>query len=115
MSAVTLPVPAPALLTAEQYMMLPDDGRYTELVRGRIVERPQTKPYHGFYCTTVGSILREYVLARDLGRVTSNDSGVKTDQDPDTVRGADMAYYSYAKVSEGPVAESLLARAGAGY
>ena len=36
----------------------------------------------------------------DLGHVLSNDSGVITERDPDTVRGADISFYSYTASSE---------------
>jgi Uma2 family endonuclease len=38
-----------------------------------------------------------------LGHVLSNDSGVITERSPDTVRGADVAFYSYAKLPRGPL------------
>ncbi len=91
------------LLTAEQYFALPDDGRITELVRGRIVEMPSPKPAHGFVCLNIGSILRSHIRANNLGRVVSNDSGVKTE--PNSVRGPDVAFYSYDRVPRGPLPE----------
>jgi Uma2 family endonuclease len=94
-----------ALFTAEQYAALPDDGRLTELVRGKVVEMPSPTPLHGFVCLNVGSILREFVRANDLGRVVSNDSGVKTQSNADTVRGPDVAFYSYKQVPKGPLPE----------
>lgn len=103
MTTATVAAPPEALLTAEQYADLPDDGRLTELVRGRIVEMPQPTPEHGYYCLNIGGILREYVRSRDLGRAVSNDSGVQTEHDPDTVRGPDVAYYSYDRVPRGPL------------
>ena len=48
-----------------------------------------------------GGSLGNFVEEHDLGRVMSNDSGVITERDPDTVRGADVAYYSYARLPEG--------------
>jgi Uma2 family endonuclease len=103
MTAATLPAPVKPLLTAEEYMQLPDDGRRTELVRGRVVEMPQPQTVHGYYCSNASGIFRDYVRGHDLGRVVSNDSGVKTEQAPDTVRGPDVAFYSYAKVPKGPM------------
>jgi Uma2 family endonuclease len=90
------------LYTAEQYSALPDDGKLTELVRGRIVEMPSPTPSHGYICLNIGSILREFVRPRGLGRVVSNDSGVKTEEGPDSVRGPDVAFYSYSRVPQGP-------------
>ena len=106
MSTATTPTaPAEVPLTAEQYLALPDAGRLTELVRGRIVEMPSPKPAHGYYCGNVYWALRGYVQPRKLGRVVTNDSGVQTERGPDTVRGPDVAFYSYAKVPEGPLPE----------
>lgn len=106
MPATAAPSPAnDALLTAEQYAALPDDGRLTELVRGKVVEMPSPTPSHGFVCLNVGSAVRDFVRARDLGRVVSNDSGVQTERGPDTVRGPDVAFYSYGRVPRGPLPE----------
>lgn len=91
------------LLTAEQYLNLPDDGRLTELVKGVVAEMPQPKPAHGYICTNFARELSVYVRNHDLGRVVSNDSGVITERDPDSVRGADVAYYSYDRVPRGPL------------
>jgi Uma2 family endonuclease len=41
------------------------------------------------------------VRERKLGRVIGNDSGVVTERQPDTVRGPDVAYYSYGRVPAG--------------
>jgi Uma2 family endonuclease len=38
-----------------------------------------------------------------LGRVLSNDSGVITERQPDSLRGADVAYYSYGRVPRGRI------------
>lgn len=103
MTTATVAAPADVLLSAEQYAELPDDGRLTELVRGRIVEMPQPTPAHGYYCLNIGIAVGVYVKSRDLGRVVSNDSGVQTERDPDTVRGPDVAFYSYDRVPRGPL------------
>ena len=92
---------AEQVLTAEEYFTLPDDGRHKELVRGRVVEMNMPGFEHGEICVTVASILRAFVSERGLGRVVGNDSGILTERDPDTVRGADVSYYSYARVPRG--------------
>jgi Uma2 family endonuclease len=104
MPAPAAPPPA-TLLTAEQYAALPDDGKLTELVRGKVVEMPSPTPSHGFVCSNISGALREFVRPRDLGRVVSNDSGVQTERGPDTVRGPDVAFYSYNRVPRGPLPE----------
>ena len=43
-----------------------------------------------------------------MGQVLSNDSGVITERDPDTVRGADISFYSYQRLSKGPIPAGYL-------
>jgi Uma2 family endonuclease len=98
---------AVALMTAEEYWLLPDDGPRTELVRGRIVPMNMPTPRHGYFCANAAGILREFVRQHDLGRVMGNDSGILTERGPDTVRGADVAYY-YDRLPRGPLPEGYL-------
>jgi Uma2 family endonuclease len=99
----TASVTTPALLTAEEFAERPDPGYPEELVRGRVVPMPFSKPRHGEICASAGRILGNRVKDGDLGRVLSNDSGVITERGPDTVRGADISYYCYARVPKGPL------------
>jgi Uma2 family endonuclease len=98
-----------SLLTAEQYMALPDsfDGP-TELVKGELVTMPPPRPRHGEICMQIGYLLRRYFEDHPLGRVVCNDSSMITERDPDTVRGPDVAYYSYERVPKGPLPDGLL-------
>jgi Uma2 family endonuclease len=90
-----------APLTAEEYLQLPDLGQPSELVRGRVVVMEVPGAKHGWHCSRIGMILGNFVAEHDLGYVISNDSGVVTERDPDTVRGADVAYYSYQRIPRG--------------
>jgi len=88
-----------ALLTAEEYAELPEElTLHTELVRGVIVPVSPPRFRHGEVCSNVAGALRDYVRPRKLGRVITNDSGVVTERDPDTVRGPDVAYFSFARL-----------------
>ena len=90
-----------APITAEEYARLPDPGFPAELVRGRIVRMNPPRPYHGYVCGNVVRILGNHAAENDLGYVMSNDSGVVTERGPDTVRGADVAFYTFARVPKG--------------
>jgi Uma2 family endonuclease len=57
MSTATL---SPALLTAEEYLRLPDSDRPTELVRGRVVAMNVPKPRHGQVCSRVEAAARRF-------------------------------------------------------
>ena len=98
----TLTQPAARLLTLDEYLALPDDGRRTELVKGVVVVVPSPKPKHGYFCGNIAGELRQIVRSRNLGRVVTNDSGVVTEQNPDTLRGMDVAFYSFTRVPAGP-------------
>jgi Uma2 family endonuclease len=96
---------AEKLMTAEEYRILADPGYPTELVRGRIVKMNMPSTRHGFHCGRVVYILSRFLEDHPTGRVVSNDSGVVTEHDPDTVRGADVVYYSFARLPQGPIPE----------
>jgi Uma2 family endonuclease len=97
MATVTEP-----LLTAEQYARLPDAGAPTELVRGRVITLSVPTPRHGQICSKIDRLIGGYADDHRLGHVVINDSGVLTERDPDTLRGADIAFYSFSRVPPGP-------------
>jgi Uma2 family endonuclease len=90
-----------SLLTAEEFGQLAAPGVPSELVRGEVVMMNMPSFRHGEVCAAIAEIVRGYVKRRGLGRVLTNDSGVITKRDPDSVRGADVAYYSYSAVPKG--------------
>ncbi len=99
---------AEALLTAEEFGRRPDPGYPEELVQGRIVAMPPPTPRHGQVCGQSYYLLRRHADDHDLGHVVSNDSGVITERDPDTVRGADVSFYSYNRLPKGPIPSGYL-------
>jgi Uma2 family endonuclease len=101
MSTATAP-----LLTAEQFARRPDPGHPEELVRGRLVRMPPPNRRHGQVCSRADRIIGNYVEERDLGHVLANDAGVITERGPDTVRGPDVAFYSFQRLPRGPLPPS---------
>jgi Uma2 family endonuclease len=99
---------ANALLTAEEYQLLPENGTPTELIKGEVVPMNMPAPRHGQICSQVAYLLRRFLEEHALGHVVSNDAGIITDRGPDTVRGADLAFYSYSRVPPGPMPEGYL-------
>ncbi|MBY0512579.1 MAG: Uma2 family endonuclease [Gemmataceae bacterium] len=87
------------LLTADEFAKLPDpiDGSKQELVRGEVVTMPAPGFIHGKVQVNVAFALETYSRANKYGHVTV-ESGLPTEADPDTVRGPDVAVWSYAKV-----------------
>lgn len=78
-------------MTAEEYARLPDDGRRTELSAGTLVSEPIPLPRHGQLQARLARYLAEYAEAHDLG-VVLTDAGFLLSENPDTVRGPDVAF-----------------------
>lgn len=97
------------MLTAEEFALLPDRGRPVELVRGKVVELNVPFPRHGEICVQTVYLMRQYLEVDRRGRVVSNDSAVITERNPDSVRGVDVSYFSFAKVPPGPLPQGYLA------
>jgi Uma2 family endonuclease len=94
---------AEALMTAKEFGLRPDPGHPEELIQGMVTEMPPPDRKHAYVCGPAYYLLRQFIELHDLGRVMCNDSGVITERNPDTVRGADVAYYSYARLPKGPL------------
>lgn len=81
-------------ITAEEFAKLPDppDGSRLELVRGEVISMPPPKAKHCIICQRVGRFLGNHVEPAKLGWVTTNDTGVRLERGPDTVRVPDVAF-----------------------
>jgi Uma2 family endonuclease len=90
------------LVTAEEFAKMPDLGR-CELVRGRIVLASPAYRDHGRIESNFHHAIRSFAEPRGLGKVLVGEVGICTGRDPDTVRGADVAFLSaerYARSKE---------------
>lgn len=99
----------PKLLTAEEYLANPEFQRTrNELVKGEVVElSPPPGPLHGLICMNVGYHLGRYTRETGLGLAFSNDTAVRTTRNPDSVRGADILYYSIARLPRDQVTSGV--------
>ena len=98
---------AVSLLTAEEYAALPDDGQPTELIRGVVVPTPVPFPRHGEICAQAAYLLQMHLETHPISRAVGR-SAVITERDPDTVRGPDLCFYSYARTPRGRLPEGYL-------
>jgi len=88
------------LMTAEEFgdwVCLPENvNGFFELVRGEVIELPPPMKIHGVVAWHASRLLGNFCIARNCGYITTNDSGVILERDPDTVRGPDVAVYEDA-------------------
>jgi Uma2 family endonuclease len=97
MSTTSAPAAPTPLLTAaefQRWVSRPENqGRWWELDQGRIVEVPPPQAPHGTLCGWVAHLLWAFAIARGRGRVTTNDTGLIVEENPDTVRGVDVMFF----------------------
>jgi Uma2 family endonuclease len=96
------------LLTAEEFMAADLGEGLHELVRGEVVEVDRTMPEHGLVCGNACYELSSYGRRTGFGYAMTNDTAVQTERGPDTVRGADVCFYSQARWPRSKLGRSLL-------
>ncbi|MBL8821272.1 MAG: Uma2 family endonuclease [Planctomycetia bacterium] len=95
------------LITAEEFAQQYSD-HHAELDKGKVVETVMPWILHGVVCANMARHLGNFVEEHRLGRIATNDSWVITRRNPDSVRGPDVAWYSYQSLPAGKVADGLL-------
>ncbi len=99
MSAVPLAVPE-HFVSGEELLLLSVGP--CELVEGRIEPMSPTGGEHGWIEGTLVSVLRAFVTEHKLGWVMNGEVGLYTRRNPDSVRGADVAFVSRRRLPERP-------------
>jgi Uma2 family endonuclease len=91
--------PAIRAITADEFLLLPESpGACRELVRGEIEEMSLAGGEHGRIAARIGRRIGNHVEDRRLGETYAAETGFVTERDPDTVRGADCAFISAARL-----------------
>jgi len=67
-------------------------NKQVELVRGQLLVREPPATWHGRVSARLTTLLDPFVEQHGLGAVFAQDTGFKLAADPDTVRGADVAF-----------------------
>jgi Uma2 family endonuclease len=101
-------MPVTTLLTAEDFAKIAPLLGPCELVKGEIVHMAPGGLEHSEVSTNITLLLGVYVRRKRLGRVLSNEAGIVVAKDPDTVRGADVAFISYERLPKGQRFRSFL-------
>lgn len=78
------------LITADEFARM-SFGVPVELIEGEIVEMTIPGGRHGETCFVTAAKLAMWILGGAAFRVTTNDAGVVTHRNPDSVRGPDLS------------------------
>ena len=79
------------LLTADDLLRFPKDGKRYELVKGELLEIAPPGDEHGEIAAIIAHTLRAFVVEHGLGSVRV-ESGFQLSREPDTVRAPDVAF-----------------------
>ncbi len=85
-------------LTAAEFQERYVDVPFCELVRGEVIELTAGGFRHSRITVRAAYILESWARSTGRGRVLSGETGLITERNPDTVRGADVAYFSYQRL-----------------
>jgi Uma2 family endonuclease len=88
------------VLTADELLLLPDDGARRELVLGEVREMTPAGSRHGRIGARILSRLEAHVFANGLGEVYNSDTGFRLASDPDTVRVPDVSFVSRRRADQ---------------
>jgi Uma2 family endonuclease len=86
------------LMTTEELLAMPEDGKERELSRGRLREREMTVRgrRHTRAGISIGTLLKNWLnkQPKPRGEVLGTEAGFQLRSDPDTTVGIDVAYIS---------------------
>ena len=90
------------LVTAEEFLRMPDEAGYShELVQGRLIKMPKPSALHGFVNWRLERALVRYVDEHELGIASAADMGFMLTKDPDTVRAPDVWFIRRERIPPG--------------
>ncbi len=88
------------LLTADAFLEWPNEPGYRqELIRGEVVTMCLAGRWHGKVAGKILALVSRAVDAGGLGEYFAAETGFLVERDPDTVRGADIAFVSSARLA----------------
>lgn len=93
---------AKKLLTADDLLALPDDGKRYELIRGELITMAPASAPHGAVTDRIGRRIGNFVEANNLGKTYAAETGVFIEHGPDTVRAPDYAFTTHERIAGAP-------------
>ena len=97
------------LMTADNLLLMPDDGMQRELIRGVLTEDMPPGYERGVVQFRIGRLLGNFVEDNDFGEILGGNSGFVLERNPDTVRGPDVAWVAPGRLENRVVGFAELA------
>lgn len=88
------------LMTSDELLRFDDPSVRVELVRGALITMPLPGGEHGLVASEIQVLLAVHAKANRLGRVFAAETGFLLQRNPDTVRGADVAFVSHDRLTQ---------------
>jgi len=88
------------LMTADELLVMPDDGFRYELIKGELIRKPLRGHIQGRLSISVAAPLFQHVSANNLGIVYAAGTGFLICQNPDTVRAPDVAFVTRQRAEQ---------------
>jgi Uma2 family endonuclease len=88
----------PRLMTAEEFLALPDDGTRRELVNGELRTMSPSRPRHGRVAGAIHGNLFQFVRGARLGVLFAAETAFRLG--PDAVRAPDVAFVRAQRLYE---------------
>ena len=86
------------LVTADELLRMPDDGRRYELIEGELIEMAPAGGRHGNIGVRIVGFLFQYIYKTNLGELFGADTGFFLQRDPDTIRAPDAAFIAMERI-----------------
>jgi len=96
----------PALMTAEEFLALPENDTERMLIRGRLWEKPMTRRnrWHSRTEASIAYLLRAWLETQPEphGGIYSGEAGCRLRSDPSSIVGIDVCYISAELAAQDP-------------
>jgi Uma2 family endonuclease len=88
------------LMTADELLAMPDDGFVYELINGELIKVSPPGHEHGLVTMNIAGPLYDYAKKKSLGQVYAAETGFLIEQNPDSVRTADVAFVRRERIEK---------------
>ena len=104
--------PTVVVMTTEEMLAMPDDGKERWLIRGELREKPMTvrNRWHSRVLTRIAQLLGNWLDGQPepRGEILGGEAGVRLRRTPDSTVGVDLIYVSAELAAEEPEGTTLI-------